>query len=125
MAKQKTKSTHQIYERPSSKLGGSSSWQVKLRENGVNLSKTLKTESEARDWLILKRAKIITGESLAGEKHSDTLLPNIFEDYILNGGVDAKKAAILRMARKRLEPLSHRLPPHLRDKGGFRRLLIG
>ncbi len=99
MAKQKTKNTQQIYERPSSKPGGSSSWQAKLRENGVNLSKTFKTEGEAKDWLILKRAKIITGESLAGERHSDTLLPNIFEDYILNGGVDSKKAAILRVAK--------------------------
>lgn len=99
MAKQKSKNTQQIYERPSTKQGGSSSWQAKLRENGVNLSKTFKTEGEAKDWLILKRAKIITGESLAGERHSDTLLPKIFDDYILNGGIDSKKAAILRVAK--------------------------
>jgi integrase len=102
MTKQKAKNKPLIYARPSKKPGGPTSWQVKLRENGVNLSKTFKTEGEANNWIILKRAKIITGESLAGERHSETLLANIFEDYILNGGVDSKKAAILRVVQVEL-----------------------
>lgn len=107
------KNQSSIYERQSEKTGGQSTWQARLREDGVSLSKTFKTRQEAENWLILKRAKIITGESVAGEKHSDTLLPDIFDDYIRNGGIDDKKTALvntlkLELAKVKLKQLNTR-----------------
>ena len=107
------KNQSSIYERQSDKTGGQSTWQARLREDGVSLSKTFKNRQEAENWLILKRAKIITGESVAGEKHSDTLLPDIFDDYIRNGGIDDKKTALvntlkLELAKVKLKQLNTR-----------------
>jgi integrase len=76
--------------------GGKVSWQAKVRLNGVYRSKTFATEDLARAWATSVEHSIYQGQPVQQRKHLQRTIPDIFEDYIADGGVPEKKQKLLR-----------------------------
>jgi len=92
---------------------GQTSWQAKVRLNGVNRSKTFVKKSDAVAWATSVENDINEGKPVQQRKQLQKTLPVIFEDYIADGGVSEKKKRLLRrlaveMTSLKLEDLNTR-----------------
>ncbi|MEZ2298679.1 site-specific integrase [Variovorax sp. RCC_210] len=79
---------------------GGTSYRAKVRKGGVSASRTFKTESEAKKWVTVTEAKVITGAPVDTGKSRKVTLGQIFSEYIAAnhslGKISDKKVASLR-----------------------------
>jgi integrase len=75
---------------------GQTSWQAKVRLNGVNRSKTFVKKSDAVAWATSVENDINEGKPVQHRKQLQKTLADIFDDYIDSDSVTDKKARTLR-----------------------------
>ncbi len=75
---------------------GRSSWQAKVRLNGVYRSKTFVKKSDAVAWATSVESTIYEGKPVQQRKQLQKTLADIFDDYIDSELVTDKKAKTLR-----------------------------
>jgi len=78
-------------------------WQARTCVDGVKLSKTFPTKSEARLWLTLKRGELIADSVGGYEKARHMSVADLFREYVENGmsemlGVRQESSRLLRLA---------------------------
>lgn len=75
---------------------GGISFRAKVRKGGVSTSRTFKTQAEAKKWVTVTEAKVITGAPVDTGKARKTTLGQIFNEYIAANSVPKKKSDSLR-----------------------------
>ena len=78
---------------------GGLSFRAKVRKGGVSTSRTFKTQAEAKKWLTVTEAKVITGAPVDTGKARKTTLGQIFNEYIAANSVPKKKSDSLLHSR--------------------------
>ena len=76
---------------------GVKSFQAKVRLKGQKLSETFLERDLAKNWIKLREAEIVKGESVSFHKVKGKLtLNDIFDDYLKDGKVPEKKAGTVK-----------------------------
>lgn len=78
------------------------SYQARVRKNGVNVSKTCATLTDAKNFITEADAKALKGEVVSSPKIGKTLLAEIFQDY-LNEHPSLPLLKAQRIAKLKLE----------------------